>query len=145
MAPLPGPQTHRAAFLSPLHLGIMENQDQATNTTPVEEDTVQATNMAQLTFAIGSWFNDTHAAARQFLEVPDGMEIEVQTTAGGPIEAITLTGDAHKAFTAGVIAVINLFSELPFRVDSGTEVASQEELDEALAAKAANDATPSQQ
>ncbi len=77
------------------------------------------TNMDQLAFVIGQWFANAHAQALQLMRVPEGQSLTVTLEDDGQPEELILTGDALKAFKAGVIVMTNVFGDLPFnRVES---------------------------
>lgn len=70
------------------------------------------------------WHTQKLAETRQLMQVPEGMTA-MYSSAEDNIESypIELTGDTHKAFMMGVVAVASLFVDLPFeRVDPEEEL-----------------------
>lgn len=61
-----------------------------------------------------AWHNRKVAVCQQLLEVPDGISMEVVLNPSAPAEDIILTGDAHKAFRAGVLSALSELGNLPF-------------------------------
>lgn len=95
-------------------------------------------NMDQFAMLMSVWFDNNHKQARQMLEVPDGQPVSIGLEPGAEPEELVLTGDLLKGFKAGIIAMTHIFGELPFGAapaPTETVVATQEELDAALAAK----------
>lgn len=119
----------------------MTDQTQTTdNTEPAQEELLALASLDQLGFLVASWFENNHAQAAALMEVPDGQSITVTFEEDGQPEELILTGDTLKGWKAGIIVMTNVFGQLPFQrmvmnADNGTPVASQEELDAALAAK----------
>lgn len=69
-------------------------------------------------FAAGleDWHVRMCERASQMMEIPDGFVIEFDPGNGQMVQTLTLTGDVHSAFLAGVTSGAGTFSKLPFAI-----------------------------
>jgi hypothetical protein len=69
-------------------------------------------------FAAGleDWHVKMCERAEQMMEIPDGFVIEFNPGNGLPVQPLTLTGDVHTAFLAGITSGAGTFSKLPFAI-----------------------------
>lgn len=69
-------------------------------------------------FAAGleDWHERMFEQANALTEIPDGFALEYAPGKGAPVVPLTLTGDVHTAFLAGVTATAGLFKNLPFGI-----------------------------
>lgn len=69
-------------------------------------------------FAAGleDWHERMFVQANALMEIPDGFAMEYDPGTGQPVTQLTLTGDVHTAFLAGVTVAAGLFKDLPFGI-----------------------------
>ena len=90
------------------------NEVQTTGTLPLEEDEpnneiVHISDMGQFITLMQDWHTDQVATVQHFLEVPSGIEVQIE---GEP--NFLLEGDILKGFKLGIQMALSYLGELPF-------------------------------
>lgn len=106
----------------------MSNQAAQPNIIPVE-------SVDQFVHLITAWHSQKMKELEQALAVPEGVAVEVTDDKAGTVEEVMLTGDAHKAFRAGLSTAMTALGNLPF-----VSLDAEEEEAPAAPSEPANDA-----
>lgn len=82
---------------------------------PNEELSFPITSVGEFGSMISGWFEQVKHDLRHMMEVPDGTEINVGTSADPtePVVSITLTGDTLQAFRTGILTAMGVVDTLP--------------------------------
>lgn len=81
---------------------------------PAQLDIIPAESIDQFAHVITAWHAQKMKELEQALAVPEGVGVEVTDGATGTVEEVILTGDALKAFRAGLSTAMAAFGNLPF-------------------------------
>lgn len=79
-----------------------------------QPDIIPAESVEQFAHVITAWHAQKMKELEQALVVPAGVGVEVTDEKTGVVEEVMLTGDALKAFRAGLSTAMAAFGNLPF-------------------------------
>ena len=97
---------------------MSEQQVTATLSPEEEEDSneiVQISDMRQFIALMQDWHTQQVATVRHFMEIPSGVEVQVEDEETFPLE-----GDTLKGFKLGIQMALSYLGELPFYAQGDT-------------------------